>query len=300
MALTVRFTPGYNWTVGEVVTEEKLALAANPTVELEGTVGTASVGDGSITLPKLAVGILTADAAGRSRMVDGFMTTAKYGDSSVTAVKLGESARGDVHQYASGVYSAGVYAMSLPTAPTAYTEGMRIAFKADSANDNSGSGSADVNVNSLGAKNLYSRDGKELAWNQIIAGTIVTAVYNGTAFLTDLPSRYSAPTASAPALPGAGSVEQVAHGLGVAPYRFQVFLYCSSNDAATGYTSGAIIPPECYGGSSAEPFFAVTADATNVNARQNGSTLKIAHKTTGVFTTVTSGANFKILVRAEL
>jgi microcystin-dependent protein len=44
--------------------------------------------DGSVTLAKLAAGVLTADAAGRLKMADSFVTTAKIGDAQVTAAKL--------------------------------------------------------------------------------------------------------------------------------------------------------------------------------------------------------------------
>lgn len=77
MALTIRFTPGRVLAVGDLITEDILNDLANPTVELEGTVNTSTIGDASITLAKLIVGILTADSAGRSRMADGFVTDAK-------------------------------------------------------------------------------------------------------------------------------------------------------------------------------------------------------------------------------
>ena len=44
--------------------------------------------DGSVTLAKLASGVLTADATGRLKMADSFITTAKIGDAQVTAAKL--------------------------------------------------------------------------------------------------------------------------------------------------------------------------------------------------------------------
>lgn len=77
MALTIRFTPGRVLAVGDIVTEDVLNDLANPTVELEGTVNTSTIDDGSITLAKLITGILSADSAGRSRMADGFVTAAK-------------------------------------------------------------------------------------------------------------------------------------------------------------------------------------------------------------------------------
>jgi microcystin-dependent protein len=44
--------------------------------------------DGSITLAKLAAGILTADTAGRAKMADGYVTAEKIADATITAGKL--------------------------------------------------------------------------------------------------------------------------------------------------------------------------------------------------------------------
>ncbi len=302
MALTIRITPGYNWSVGELVTEEKLNLANNPTVELEGSVGSASIADGSVTLVKLAVGVLTADSAGRSRMADGFMVTAKYADGSITGVKLDESARGSIYQYAAGAYSAGVYAIALTTAPTAYTAGMVVRFKASATNDNSGDYTADLNVNSLGAKNLLTLDGKELVQGQIAANGIYEAVYDGTSFLVNLRSRYSVTVANAVSVPSVGATTNFAHGLGTTPFRFQVFLVCTTNDTASGYqTTDGPIPVEFANTSNQERAFCVRADATNISVvRNNNSAIIILNKSTGNSTSITNATNFKLIARAEL
>jgi len=77
MSLQIRLTPGRVVAIGDLITEDVLNALANPTVELEGTVATSGIDDGSITLAKLIVGILTADTPGRSRMADAFVTAAK-------------------------------------------------------------------------------------------------------------------------------------------------------------------------------------------------------------------------------
>lgn len=77
MPLTLRFTPGRVVATGDAITPDLLNALANPTVELLGTVSTTTIADNSITLPKLIVGILTADASGQSRMADGFVSAAK-------------------------------------------------------------------------------------------------------------------------------------------------------------------------------------------------------------------------------
>jgi hypothetical protein len=53
-------------------------------VKIGGTVDTTDIVDGAITTPKLADGVLTADAAGRLKMADGYVTTAKLDTAGVT------------------------------------------------------------------------------------------------------------------------------------------------------------------------------------------------------------------------
>lgn len=96
----------------------------------------------------------------------------------VSATQLVESNRQSVHQYAVGGLSTGVYAVALSPAATAYTAGMVVRFKADSAN----LGAVDINVNGLGVKNLLTNVSEELAANYIRASHIVEAVYDGTNF----------------------------------------------------------------------------------------------------------------------
>src|SRR2546429_363610 len=108
MGLTIALTPGKGGGTGEAITTDKLNAAANPTVDLAGTIGSVGVADGAVTTAKLADGALSADAPGRAKMADGFVITAKLldgalsadatgrakmADGFVTAVKLEETAR---------------------------------------------------------------------------------------------------------------------------------------------------------------------------------------------------------------
>ena len=70
------------------------------------------------------------------------------------------------------------YLISISPAPTAYYVGMRITFKAVTANTSG----ATVNVNGLGAKALTLPVSTALSTNFIKAGSIVDAVYDGTQF----------------------------------------------------------------------------------------------------------------------
>jgi len=80
--------------------------------------------------------------------------------------------------YAADAGVTDAYAISLTPAPTAYTTGMKISFKANTAN----TGAATLNVNSLGAKSIKKEQNEALETGDIKAGQIVTVVYDGTNF----------------------------------------------------------------------------------------------------------------------
>ena len=70
--------------------------------------------------------------------------------------------------------------LTLTTAPSSYTSGMKIAFyKSAAAN----TGAATINVNSLGAKALVKRDGSTaMGAGDLAAGALYFATYDGTSF----------------------------------------------------------------------------------------------------------------------
>jgi hypothetical protein len=57
MALTISYTPGYVWQPGELVTIAKLNLAANPTMELDGSITSTSIGAGAVGPSQLNVSV---------------------------------------------------------------------------------------------------------------------------------------------------------------------------------------------------------------------------------------------------
>lgn len=57
MPLTLRYIPGIVLTVGQVVDEGILNKLANPTFELEGTIGSQTIGPGVVTLDKLGAAL---------------------------------------------------------------------------------------------------------------------------------------------------------------------------------------------------------------------------------------------------
>jgi hypothetical protein len=84
--------------------------------------------------------------------------------------------------YAVDAGAANAYVVTLDPAPTAYTAGMTIAFKAVNAN----TGASTVNANGLGVKTLKKKGNTDLSSGDIPAGMIVVVIYDGTNFQTDL------------------------------------------------------------------------------------------------------------------
>lgn len=183
----------------QVVTYDGLnALFAGITIDLNGSIGSATIADGSITLPKIQTGIFTADTPGRAPFINGWLNLALVGTGIFTATTAGrapfltgiwtaayldDSTQKQLQNYAAGTQTSTVYAVTLSPAPTAYTVGMLVRFKADTAN----AGAVDINVNAIGAKNIFKQVGSELAANDIVANQIVELLYDGTNFQMQVP-----------------------------------------------------------------------------------------------------------------
>jgi len=92
--------------------------------------------------------------------------------------------------YATTAGTQPTYTISLPAsyAPTAYTEGMIVYAKIHSSNS---SGASTINVNSLGAKNVLRLDGQALLPYDLLSGSIVVLLYDGTQFLLIAQRPYS-------------------------------------------------------------------------------------------------------------
>lgn len=80
--------------------------------------------------------------------------------------------------YADDSGAADAYAVTLSPAPTAYSAGMIVNFKATNANTTTST----LNVNSLGTKTIKKHGNTNLATNDILANQLVTVVYDGTNF----------------------------------------------------------------------------------------------------------------------
>lgn len=81
--------------------------------------------------------------------------------------------------YAPDTGTANAKVVALDPAPTAYVEGLAIAFKNAAQN----TGAVTINVNGLGAKNVLKSNGNALTSGSLKANSIYTLRYNGTAFI---------------------------------------------------------------------------------------------------------------------
>lgn len=79
--------------------------------------------------------------------------------------------------YAADSGAANAYVVTLAPVPAAYTTGMMIAVKISAAN----TAASTINVNSLGAKNIYFK-GAALSGGELVTGDIVWLAYDGTQF----------------------------------------------------------------------------------------------------------------------
>ncbi len=80
--------------------------------------------------------------------------------------------------YAADAGAAGAYVVTLSPALPAYITGMPITFKATYAN----TGASTINVNELGTVAIKKLGSEDLAVGDILAGQIVTVIYDGTNF----------------------------------------------------------------------------------------------------------------------
>jgi hypothetical protein len=79
--------------------------------------------------------------------------------------------------YATASYTLNAYAMLLIPSPAGYASGQQFNFKAAGTN----SGPSTLNVNNLGAKNIYY-NGAPLTSGLIVVNRLYTAIYDGTQF----------------------------------------------------------------------------------------------------------------------
>lgn len=186
--------------------------------------------------------------------------------------------------YASDVGSTDAYAITLDPAPVAYFTGQVVRFKANTAN----TGAATLNVNALGAKPLKKSKDVDLADNDIKAGQIVEATYDGTNFQLLSPSKSSYESPALVAVPAvAGAVTAENHGLGGVPTSYRWVLVCNDAAGDVGYAQNdEVSAAECtvaISSASTNNAFVQWASSTQIGLRRLdfGTSIYLIHKTSG-------------------
>lgn len=142
---------------------------------------------------------------------------------------------------------ANFYKVSLPDAPTAYTDGLLVVFKALEAN----TGVSTIDVNSLGAITIKLPNSSDLGPGDICAGSPVEVRYSSTTGFFHINTSFSAYIAGAAAVLGSGC-------------------WVSIDDAASGFLNGKLVAGEAIdftetngGGDEALVISSEDASATN-------------------------------------
>lgn len=123
------------------------------------------------------------------------------------------------YDYVADAGGTDAYAITVTPAPTAYVTGQVFRFRANTAN----TGTATLNVNSLGAVTIVKNVSTALDTGDILAGQIIEVVYNGTNFVlqsmvatTSLATTYTSGTTNKNAA-DASTTQNIPHGLGKIP-----------------------------------------------------------------------------------
>lgn len=136
------------------------------------------------------------------------------------------------YDYQADSVGTDAYAITCTPAPTAYTTGMRFAFKAGTAN----TGACSLNINSLGAKTIKKAYTLDLATGDILANQIVEVVYDGTNFQmvsAQQPTTQYTSGITTYNLATASGNQTIAHGLGRTPKFIRIK---ASNNPSGGST----------------------------------------------------------------
>lgn len=140
-----------------------------------------AVGDNDTRLPSAAqVGYIPTTGQKDALVGDNTDIAVGTGNKYVTQTGLQHNAE----KYAADAGSNDTYVITLSPAPTSYTNGMIVYFKANTIN----TGAATINVNSLGAKTIVKGVNSTLSDGDIAAGQFCTLIYDGTNFVLQNPT----------------------------------------------------------------------------------------------------------------
>lgn len=143
--------------------------------------GTATINANNQLATKAYVdGVAIAGAPDSSTSVKGISKLSVAAVSAGNPIVVGDNDyRISPNNYGADSGGTDTYAITLASAPTGYATGQVYAFKANTAN----TGTATLNVNSLGAKTILRSDGATLLTGDILANQLVQVQYNGADFV---------------------------------------------------------------------------------------------------------------------
>lgn len=204
--------PSYNWPAGTIVelgsnmpallTQLQTALGSAATTSAIGLTKMSvapvsapspiAVGDNDTRVPTAAIAL--AMAGNNTDIATG------SGNKLVTQTGLQHNAE----KYAADAQGSDTYVITLSPAPTSYTNGMVVYFKANTANTDT----ASINVNGLGAKTIVKYVSTTLTTGDIAAGMFCALIYDGTNMVLQNPSALSliAPISSVGAATATASI----------------------------------------------------------------------------------------------
>jgi len=118
------------------------------------------------------------NTSGSSKNISGktYSMVLAWGASEIDEVE--EELQCGTFKYAIATGSANAYVVALDPTPASYCGGFTVRVKINHTN----TGAATVDVNGLGAKSIFSYTGDELVAGDLQNNSLVTCVYNGTAF----------------------------------------------------------------------------------------------------------------------
>lgn len=191
----------------------------------------------------------------------------------------------NAEKYAADAEATDTYVITLSPAPTSYTNGMVVYFKANTAN----TGAATINVNSLGAKTIVKGVNTTLADNDIGAGMFCTLIYDGTNFVLQNPvSTFISQSfaglfkngTDSRAANAASGTQNIAHGLGVIPKKIKITTQITAGSGANVIHSQTI---GVYDGTTTSMLW-WEYNTTNATNQEDGGT-----DTTNIIYTQTNG-----------
>lgn len=140
----------------------------------------------------------------------------------------------NAEKYAADAGANDTYVITLSPAPTSYTNGMVVYFKANTAN----TGAATLNVNSLGAKTIVKGVSTTLDDSDILSGQFVTVIYDGTNFVLQNPTNTNKTYlglftngTTTKTCTDSSTTQNIAHGLGYTPKHVRITAMASGSNS---------------------------------------------------------------------